>query len=139
MLSGMSNPWLLLQDVLPPATQWPALTRRKFWCSNLNYADRAYLAAFGFLNGVSPELLIEVLQFCNTAATPQKLIKIRDLYSYWSVPGILGVQRRSRYYSYNFYFNFVTDLNGFPRVNIVRNINSNNNPVLRNYNINYHC
>lgn len=134
----MPNPWLVLQDILPNANQWPGPTRRKFWCSNLNYNDRCYLAGFGYLNGVAPDLLIETIQFCNTASTPVKLRKIVDLYNYWSDP-VEGFQRRTRYFSYSFYFGFVTDLNGLPRINVNRNRNPNNHNIVRNIGNTYHC
>lgn len=105
----MPNPWLEIQDVLPNASHWPSLSRRKFWCSTLNYRDRCYLAGFGFLNGCPPDVLVEALQFCNTTATPEKLKKILDLYVYWSYPGQEGFNRRRRYFSYSFYFGRVTD------------------------------
>lgn len=108
----LNNPWLRFQDIVPP--NMPQLVRTKIWCSNLEYRDRAFLAAFFYANGVSPDLASEVLYFCNTYANRDRVRKILDLFIYWDHP-VEGFDRRSRYYAFNCILDRVVDLNGNPR------------------------
>lgn len=110
------NPWIQLQEVVPAASQWPELMRRKFWCSNLAYKDRVLIAAFGFQNGIDPDLLVQCLYFVNSYFNADKEYRIRRLYEYWSGDSPDVVNRRSRYYAYDFVVGRVVDLNGQNRV-----------------------
>lgn len=106
------NNWLLLQDVIGPADTWPAGMRRKFWVSPLDYRDRLYFAALGFGNGISPQLMCDVLAEVNPNCTASKLRKISDLYKYWGVRGVEGQRRRSRYFTYDFILGYMVTLSG---------------------------
>lgn len=104
--------WLDLQDVIGPAILWPQFIRKKMWCSNLGYADRALIAAFGYCNGVNRDFLCDVLRQINSYATVPRLRKIADLYEYWSEETERGYERRSRYVSFDIILQRYTDLNG---------------------------
>lgn len=132
------NPWLELQDVIPRANTWPLLVRRKFWCSNLTYPDRCFIAAFGFQNGVSPDLLCDVLYFTNNRMNARKEIKIRDLYNYWEGDTEEVRLRRSRYFAFDFVIGRVVDLNGQPRV-YGDNVPPTGNTSVGRVETRYHC
>lgn len=107
--------WRFVCDMLDERQNWGKLIRRKLYCSNLSYKDRAYIAAFGFSNGIAPGVLTDAIAFVNRAATPQKLRKIEDLYVYWEGEGELYRERRRRYFAYNIIVGRVLDLNLEPR------------------------
>lgn len=135
-----ANPWLRMQEVLGSASNWPQIIRRKIWCSNLRYADRAFLASFGFANGCPSDLLVDVLKFCNTHATEVKCQKIIALYGYFGQDSEEGDRIREKYYAFNLIIGRVLDLNRnirtvFPApsgVNIGRSRQSRSD-------LNYHC
>lgn len=110
------NPWLQVQEQVGPAEGWPEIIRRKVWCSNLRYSDRAFLAAFGFGNGIPRNLWVAVIKFCNPAATKQKLFKIRALYEYFNQTTPEGDLIRDRYFHYNLIVGRVLTLNRNIRV-----------------------
>lgn len=105
------NPWVRL-IYLYQADKWPKLVREKFWCSALEYRDRAFIAAFVVQNGLDVNSFIEALEYCNPYTNAQKIRKIVDIIEYLSGPGEEAVLRRSRYYSYDLYHGEVLDLNG---------------------------
>lgn len=79
----MSNPWLEIQDLIGPAKYWPTYMRRMFWSNSIHYYERMKLASFGYVNGVAPLFLVEVLQFTNRDFKPSDSTKIIDLYLWW--------------------------------------------------------
>lgn len=102
--------------------RWPGLMKRKFYCSNLHYKDRACVAAFGFINGWTPELLCGFLKLVNPAAIERKLQKIRDLYLYWDFENLTDdvqrdevEERRCRYFAFDLILGRVVDLEGHNR------------------------
>lgn len=112
-MSRRSNPWTeFVSDYLLTNGHWAQLLRRKFFCSDLMYRDRAYFAAFGFLNGIDPDHLLDILKFCNRHYNPDRAEKIRALYKYWEGSDHQAFSRRKKYYAYNFSQKKVTDLNG---------------------------
>ena len=64
MNPGQLNPWLALQDVIGPMSTFPRFIRRLFWKRELYYRERFSIALFGWMNGVHPDFLVEVLIFC---------------------------------------------------------------------------
>lgn len=103
--------WNFFCDVIwsiPPRIH--QLLRQKCLFGPLNYRDRVYIAAFAFQNGVSPEVVYEML-FLNTCCTVRKAKKVVDLYPYWSRPGDVGEAARSRYWAYDIVIGRICDLN----------------------------
>lgn len=103
--------WIAFTEYLDENQRWGLLMRRKMVCSDLRYRDRAYIAAFGFSNGINPELLTDALAFVNSHCTPQRVRKIHDLYDYWTGNSDEHIERRRRYYAYNINHRRVLDLN----------------------------
>lgn len=109
-----NNPWGEIQRVIGLADTWPAYLRFKFWCSNLTeFRDRIDIAAFGFLNGCEPNLLIRALRFCNHSAGVDYFRWIHYWYVIWSRLDGEGEEARDRAYAYNIPLRRVTNLNGF--------------------------
>jgi hypothetical protein len=48
--------WMLIQDIIGPATLWPRTIRQYFWAPHLNHWQRIRLAAFIWVNGLNPEV-----------------------------------------------------------------------------------
>lgn len=105
--------WVDFQDIIGDANTWPAIVRYKFWCSDLGYRDRAFIAAFAYCNGAPPQMLIDTLAVINRRSTPVKLRKILDLFVYWDHP-VEGFNRRERYFSYDLILRRLVTLNGTP-------------------------
>ena len=72
MNPGQLNPWLALQDVIGPASTFPPFIRRFFWKRELYNRERFSLALFGWMNGVNPVFLLEVLIFCGCNLTADR-------------------------------------------------------------------
>lgn len=107
-----SNPWLLLQEYIGPADSWPAIVRKKFWCSDLRYRDRAFFASLIYGNGLPVEEVINCLRFTNSAASVKKLNQIRAVHSWLGDESEAGALRRHHYYYYDFFSRSVLTLNG---------------------------
>lgn len=87
------------------------LLRVKVLYSQLRYADRCYIAAFCFQNGVSPEVVGDFL-WLNRHCTDRKRSKVLCLFEYWGLDGEEGRRRRSRYNAYDIVIGRICDLNG---------------------------
>lgn len=107
--------WQIVRDIYDSTTEnYSRLLRTKTICGPLNYRDRVFIAAFGYYNGVDPNLLKEAL-YLNNNYTELKIRKILDLYDYWN--GLRCSEgeastRRSRYYTYSVYHKYFVTLNG---------------------------
>lgn len=118
------NGWAQVADELGLANG-PAHIVYKIHCSDLEYKDRAFLAAFFFRNGVPPHRAVEILRMFNIAATRVKTDKILGLYDWWGYndamygheddPIVERYYRRCRYYAYDVALGRVVDLNGHLR------------------------
>lgn len=102
-----NNPWLRVQVLIGEASNWPQDIPYMLFCSNLGYRHRINLATFFWLNGVLIQLFLEVLQHCNTALSPSKTRKFRDLYLYFDG----NVNVRERYFAYSLTERRVLNLN----------------------------
>lgn len=104
--------WNLFIDILSCVpTRLNRIIREKVLYSQLNYADRCYIAAFCFQNGVSPYVVGDFL-WMNSHCTQSKRRKVLDLYNYWSLESDEGYRRRSRYNAYDIIIGRICDLNG---------------------------
>lgn len=109
--------WIVIQEHFGPAEDWPSLIRRKFWCSNLEYKDRAWFAALAVGNGCNIELMCDVLRECNSYATQIRLNKIKVVYDWLNLASYEGIRRRSNYFYYDFWSRRVLNCNGDRRDN----------------------
>ena len=80
MNPGQLNPWLALQDVIGPASTFPRFIRRLFRKRELYNRERFTIAVFGWMNGVHPEFLVEVLIFCGCNLTADRQDHIGYIY-----------------------------------------------------------
>ena len=87
------------------------LVREKVLFGPLNYRDRVYIAAIAYKNGISPHTVNDML-YINRNATPVKVKRVTDLYTYWSADGELGASRRRTYWAYDVIIGRICDLNG---------------------------
>lgn len=110
-----SNPWLVLQEQIGPASYWPNILRKKFWCSNLGYKDRAYFAAFIVGNGLDLDFLLEVLSFTNSSASEKRKKQIRAVVEWLSEDSAAGQKRREKYFYYDWFRRRVFFLSGEPK------------------------
>ena len=53
------NLFLEIQDIIGPASLWPAIIRRIFSRTNLKHFDRIMYATFCYVNGLNPEVAME--------------------------------------------------------------------------------
>ena len=86
--------WKTIQDVIGEAKLWPLSIRKLFWTKNLCNWDRCLLAAFAYVNGLGPNLLldwIDLYGLCRDSSARQHIIyllnkfeegKYTYLYSY---------------------------------------------------------
>ena len=49
----------LIQYVIGLANRWPYMIRRLFWTRNIYHLQRIIVCAFGYVNGLYPDLLIQ--------------------------------------------------------------------------------
>lgn len=105
------NPWVQLIHVYS-ADKWPKLVREKFWCSGLEYRDRAFIASFAVQNGIPSSMYMEALEYCNPNCTAQRSYQIFQLIEYLSGNTAEVHIRRARYYAFDLYHQEVLDLNG---------------------------
>ncbi len=54
--------WSEIQDLIGTASKWPRKIRRFFWTENLKHFDRILMCAFCYVNGLTPELLIDWIE-----------------------------------------------------------------------------
>jgi hypothetical protein len=80
----INQQWELIQDLIVPTYDWPYYTRRLFWIKPLGHFQRALIAAFGYINGLNPVILIEWLQLMNLSFPAHHVRHISALYNLYA-------------------------------------------------------
>ena len=57
--------WTDIQDIVGPASFWPAHIRRNFWTRHLSHTERVLTAAFVWVNGLNPEVYYDWCELRN--------------------------------------------------------------------------
>lgn len=74
--------WLDIQDVIGSASLWPQRIRSLFWTRPLKHWDRIQLAAFAWVNGLNPIILLEWVELRQqTSCTGMR--HLRALFDYF--------------------------------------------------------
>lgn len=108
----MNNPWLFLQMMIGEANSWPHFIAKAFWDGSFNDHNRMVVVNFAYRNGVSEELLHDVLSFTlKRNYTRDRRANVAYRYAYFDDP-MQGAERRSRAYSFDTTIKAVTYLDG---------------------------
>lgn len=102
------HPWTQLLDDLGHVFRESRFMRLKFFCSTLNYADRAMFAAFIYLNGLGVNWILDVLASVNIHANPYRLNQISAVVEWLEN----NPERHADYYALNLQEGHVTNLLG---------------------------
>lgn len=104
-----TNPWLEFQREHISANDLPPALRAKFWQSPLDYRDRLYFAAHGFLNLLSPNVILTVLKFVNPNYTEARATEIRQVYEH--LHNLPTTEQYCNYFAFSFVERRVVCLN----------------------------
>lgn len=57
--------WREIQDIIGDASEWPHRIRRLFWTTNIRNFERLLVAAFSYVNGLHPDILMNWASLMN--------------------------------------------------------------------------
>jgi hypothetical protein len=69
--------WLLIQDLIGPAFEWPSEMQKYFWQSNVKHFDRLLIATFVYVNGLHPDIFmkwVDMTSMCRDNAAREHLV-----------------------------------------------------------------
>ena len=58
-MSEQYNTWILIQDIIGPASSWPHLIRKLFWTKNVTHFNRVLMVAFVYVNGLHFDVFLK--------------------------------------------------------------------------------
>lgn len=110
--SKKTNPWYeLVKASGIPIEQWPQLTKKKFFESQLHNPDRCFLIALMMLNNIKFETLMQVLKFTNKNFSAKTEKNFQRSYQYI----LRHKEKHCIYYGFKFATRTVVCLNSHPR------------------------
>ena len=90
--------WMTIQDIIGPATNWPAYIRKLFWTKNVKYFNRAILASFVFVNGLNPQIFMEWAELLHLCRDRSACNHFQSLFAMFEAGKYIG---KRTLYAYN--------------------------------------